>query len=173
MVVSVSTVAKEFNKLACKEGMKFDNRFKLHFLLYLVQGRSLEEQEIPMINDLVYAGPNGPFFMVHEINHLMNEFYLDGVAIDPEGLFCTTRTITNDPLVPHYKNNDNLLDEDFQRIRCIWNDFASYSTKKLKETLTEIGSPWHQTRYNWKGSLPKFVPIDNDLIKDWFKKKDL
>lgn len=145
---------------AAKRDKKCISPLKMQKLVYFAHGWYLALLDDALLDERVEAWQYGPV-----IPTLYHEFKTYGRGAISE--YATEFDIDDDydwitPKIPDDRELKEFLDK-------IWEVYSPYSAIQLSNATHQPGTPWHTT---WgHDGAPKGTDINNNLIKDYFKRQ--
>lgn len=142
---------------------------KLVKLVYYAHGWHLAITDKPLLNEQIQAREFGP--VVRRLYDIIVDIGYSVNSIITKPFYCLRM---KDGKIEEYDPSINdEADRVFLRafLNRIWTTHGQFSENQLANMSHEPGSPWDQIRQQYSHLLEQSVPIPNELISAFFKKK--
>ncbi len=145
-MASAKDVARVFEYLSLKSDGAAIEKTRLNKLLYFAQGHALAELDRELFSNQIDAWEHGPVVVVvySSFDNIVNRAKNSGIA------------------------DIKLSPEEMDIIMDVWEQYGSYSAKKLVNLTHEKGTPWSSA---YKPNV-KNTHIPQDLIKQYFSRPE-
>ena len=148
------TIANYFILLSLQEG-KLVTPMKLQKLIYFAHGFYLAQHGNPLINETVQAWKFGP--VIESVYHTFKNFGNSPIANLSSSFFV---------------NREQELPQDIKDfLKEVWDLLKDYTAIQLSNLTHVHKSPWDEVIEKNGAIISHSLPIDNNLIKDYFKRE--
>jgi uncharacterized phage-associated protein len=164
MPYDAKAVANFFLDLAKKEG-KILGPMKLQKLVYFAHGWTLAITGEPLIDEPVQAWRWGP--VIPSLYHAFKAYGSSHIDEPATSVELSEDDMSVQTVTPKIPASDGATRAILERV---WRIYSPFSPVQLSNLTHEPGTPWDQTVKVYGGSLPKRLPISNEVIGEYFRK---
>ena len=156
---SAKAIANYFLDLGDEENIEI-TPMQIQKLVYIAHGYHLAKTDYPLISDRIEAWQYGPVIpaLYDEFSHLGPEPIYERAY---EEVIATIRTPNP---IAESSETENILNE-------VWDEYNRYDALELSTLTHKPNSPWDITKKRGWNRIKKNPPIDNDTIKDYYRKQ--